>query len=73
MTRTFGEWLRSRRITDTPRGDAIADTLAVMRTDPTVATPEAVLHHLGIRGACPDARREVERLVRQYARECYLG
>jgi hypothetical protein len=67
-TPRFREWLRARRVTDTPRGDFVGDA----RRDPQfpdIASAEQLDLYLALRGAGREVRQIGRRLWRQYARE----
>jgi hypothetical protein len=65
---TFSEYIRSRRVTDTPRGDFIADTKSLIETGkfPDVESWTALELELAGRGACREAFREARKLWREY-------
>jgi hypothetical protein len=64
----FREWVRSRRVTDTPRGDFVEDS-RVARDFPDVDSWDEMESYLLFRRrACQEAMAEGKRLWREYQR-----
>lgn len=66
---TFKEWLATRRITDSARGDFISDVLKDDRF-PDGGYAEGIECYLIRHHACPEAIKEFKKLWRQYEKEC---
>lgn len=57
----FKQWVISRHITDTPRGDFVADVRGDKKFPDTINDPDALYLYLYNRGACREAIDEAMR------------
>jgi hypothetical protein len=68
MAQTFKEFMATKRVTDTPRGDFIKDS----RDDPRMPAAQSwqeLEGYLWTRGACVEAVKQAKKLWRQYEKE----
>jgi hypothetical protein len=68
---TFTDFIRSRRVTDTPRGDFIEDTKGLIRLNrfPDPKSLPALEWFMVRRHACKEAITEARKLWREYERK----
>jgi hypothetical protein len=67
---TFNEFVVSRRVTDSPRGDFVEDTKMLIRMGkmPDIRKWSELEHIMFKRRACAEARREARKLWKEYMR-----
>jgi hypothetical protein len=67
---TFSDFIQSRRASDSPRGDFIADTQMLIRLGrlPEVKRWSQLEFEMRRRGACPEAIRQGRRVWREFER-----
>jgi len=70
MVRTFAEYVGTRRVTDSPRGDFIDDSQMLIRCGkfPAVETWPVLESFLVFRGAGPDTIRQARVVWRAFER-----
>lgn len=65
----FYDWVKERKITDNPRGDAIEDILRDWSFPRGIVAYEDVISHLHQRNACREAVRSVKSLWKEFQKE----
>jgi hypothetical protein len=72
--KTFADYINAARVTDTPRGDLIADTKTLInaRVFPDVKTWAELYGFMCQRHACPEAIAEARKLWRSYQKSLTL-
>ena len=72
--KNFSNFIRSRNITNSPRGDFLADTKTLINAGkfPEVQTWSALYGFMSLRNACPEAITEARKLWRSYQKTVAL-
>ena len=72
--KTFSDFIKSVRVTNSPRGDFIADTKTLINCGklPAIKTWGELYHFMSSRHACPEAIEQARKVWRQYQKSISL-